>query len=260
MIRTPSSGLTRWWSKPAARERAVVGLAVAGQRDEERAARPRASRRRRRAELVAVHAGQADVEQKTSAAGGRAASQRRQGRRGPPHLVAQRLQQRASVCGGVDVVVDHQDAPRPAAVRRAAVARRRRPAAWAPCRSSGRRTMNVAALRQARAVRRRPCRRAARPGSAPAPGRCPRPPCARSRRALALREQVEDVRQQRRRRCRCRCRATAISACCLAARSAQRRCGRPAACTWRRCSAGWTAPAPAACGRPRRGARRGSAA
>ena len=72
--------------------------------------------------------------------------------------------------------------------------------------ASGSRTMNSLPRAGPVAVRRAPCRRAARPGCARASGRCRGPPCDRSSACAPCDEQVEDVAAGPRARCRCRCR------------------------------------------------------
>ena len=91
---------------------------------------------------------------------------------------------------------------------------------------SGRRTTNSLPRPGPVAARLDACRRAARPGAAPASGRCRGRPAARSSERSTCDEQVEDARQHRRRRCRCRCRATRTTTASPLALGATARCGR----------------------------------
>ena len=109
-----------------------------------------------------------------------------------------------------------------------------------PFGSTGRRTTNSLPLPGPVAVGLDACRRASRPGCLTSVRPMPRPPCERSSDRVDLGEQVEDRRQHLRRD------ADAVVAHAeRRPRSASRSTRqpdlrRPARCTWRRCSAGWT--------------------
>ena len=96
----------------------------------------------------------------------------------------------------------------------------------------------LAARARPLAVARRPCRRASRPAAAPAPGRCPGRPASAPASGRPART------------CRTRAAAvaggmptpvsrTAITRQAVLPRAPSAGCGRPRACTWPRCSAGW---------------------
>ena len=202
-----SAGLTRWWSKPASRARAR------GPRPgPSRSARPAQSRRGRAAR---AHARAPPRSRPCRACRCRAA--RRRGRKR-----VERRQRGRAVVRDAHLVRRASAAAAPrlsAASRLSSTTRMRAPAASASPAPRGRgasarrrpRARAAGARRtrcpcRARRCAPRPCRRAARPGCAPASGRCPgRPARARAR--------GRPARTARRRaaaspaRCRCRCRA-----------------------------------------------------
>ena len=182
--------------------------------------------------------------------GRRSADQLEGGRAVVGHLdvLAQRAEQDAQAGGVAAVVVDDQDAPARELAGRV-VGRRLvagRPAAASA--ETGRRTVNSLPWPGPSlwAVTRPPCistsdRTRVRP--------IPRPPRERDRVWSAWVNRSKIVGQQLRRD------ADPVVADAdddLAARAARRsaRSRPPRRCTWRRCSAGWRAPAPAAPGRP----------
>ena len=173
-----SAGLIRWWSKPASRARARSScLAPAGQRDQRGPRRCGCARRRAR-DLVAVHAGHADVQQHHVG---------RERRAQPP---ARR--RRRATCAPAWPCSSQQHAPALSAASALSSTTstrdgRARPASVAACRGSAPRRRGAARQRQAHRERRCPGRgpslsraqRAAmhaRPGCATSARPMPRPP------------------------------------------------------------------------------------
>ena len=245
-----STGLVRWWSKPASRAALAVGFAApAGHRDQHGARHSAARARSCARHLVAVHAGQADVEQHDVGHEARRPSQRRGARMHDVHAGGPASPAPRQGVGRVDVVVDHQHLQARRAGSGACRTARRAGGAAAAGRQARQPDGEGAALARPVAARPRRCRRAARPGCAPATGRCPGRP-GRGRGAVHLREQVEHAARACRAGCRRRCRCTSITAVVAFAPGRELDLAAARACTWRRCSAGCPGPAPAAWRRP----------
>ena len=174
--------------------------------------------------LVAVHLGQADVEQhhvrvrRAHPLERIAAAVRRL------RVVAADPEQRGERIGRVLVVVDDEHAPRIGTLGSAGGAARH----GAPARSiAASRIWNVDAAprcRRSRADTWPPCISTRRADHREADAE---PALRAVGRAVALHEQVEDARQQLRRRCRCRCRVTSSTTFGPPACTAPRRSRRP---------------------------------
>ena len=164
------------------------------------------------------------------------------------HVVSGHLQQQRNRVGRVAVVVDHEDATADRSRRGSAASAASRAAGAASASMCERQPHDeLAAPADARRCAPRPCRRASRPGAAPASARCRGRPAARFERPLDLREQVEDPREHVARDADAGVAHAnhGLAASCAVDASAQISAA-VARCTWRRCEQVARPPARAA--------------